>query len=50
MNTLKNNISVVLLSIVGCTCNPATFETEYRKGVGLIPVGGNNPSIGRWIV
>ena len=36
--------------VVACTCNPATVEAEFRNGVGSIPVGGNSPSIGRWIV
>ena len=33
-----------------CTCKPATLETKFRNGVGSIPVGGNSPSIGWWIV
>ena len=33
-----------------CTCNPATLETKFRNGVGSIPVGGNSPSIGGWVV
>ena len=36
--------------IVACTCNSATLEAELRNSVGSIPVGGNSPSIGRWIV
>ena len=36
--------------VVACTCNPATLEAEFRNGVGSIPVGGNSPSIGGWIV
>ena len=36
--------------VVTCTCNPATLEAEFRNGVGSIPVGGNSPSIGGWIV
>ena len=39
-----------LLGVVACTCNPATLEAEFRNDVGSIPVGGNNPSIGGWIV
>ena len=35
---------------VACTCNPATLEAEFRDGVGSIPVGGNSPLIGGWIV
>ena len=35
--------------IVACTCNLATLVTEFRKGVGSIPVVGNSPSIGGWI-
>ena len=30
--------------------NPLSSEAEFRNSVGLIPVGGNSPSIGRWIV
>ena len=26
------------------------LEAEFRNGDGLIPVGGNSPSIGGWIV
>ena len=36
--------------VMTCYCNPATLETEFRNGVGSIPVGGNSPSIGGWIV
>ena len=36
--------------VVACMCNPATLEAEFRNGVGSIPVGGNSPSIGGWIV
>ena len=36
--------------VVACTCNPAALEAEFRNSVGSIPVGGNSPSIGGWIV
>ena len=36
--------------VVACTCNPATLEAEFRNRVGSIPVGGNSPLIGGWIV
>ena len=36
--------------VVACTCNPATLEAEFRNGVGSVPVEGNSPSIGGWIV
>ena len=36
--------------VVACTCNPTTLEAKFRNRVGLIPVGGNSPSIGGWIV
>ena len=36
--------------VVACTYIPATLEAKFRNGVGLIPVGGNSPSIGGWIV
>ena len=35
---------------VACTYNPATLEAEFRNGVRSMPVGGNSPSIGGWIV
>ena len=35
---------------VACTCNPATLVAEFRDGVGLVSAGGNNLSIGGWIV
>ena len=38
------------LGVVACTSNPATLEAEFRDGVGLIPGGGNCPSIGGWVV
>ena len=38
------------LLVVACTCNPATLEAEFRNGVGSIPVVGNSPLIGGWIV
>ena len=34
-----------LNTAVACTCNPPTFEAEYQKGMGSIPVRGNSPSI-----
>ena len=37
-------------SVVACTCNPVTLETEFRNGVGSTPVGGNSPSIGGWVL
>ena len=36
--------------VVACTCNSATLEAEFWNGVGSIPVGGNSPSVGGWIV
>ena len=36
--------------VVVCTSNPATLKVESRNGVDSIPVGGNGPSIGGWIV
>ena len=38
------------LGVVARTCNPATLDAEFRNGVGSIPIGGNSPSIGGWIV
>ena len=35
---------------VARTCNSATLEDEFRKGVGSIQVEGNRPSIRGWIV
>ena len=36
--------------VVACTCNPAFLMAQFWDGVGLIPVGGNSPSIGGWIM
>ena len=44
------NINEKKPDVVACTCNPATLEAEFRNGVGSVPVGGNSPSIGGWIV
>ena len=35
--------------VVACTYNPATLEAQFGKGVGLVSVEGNSPSIGGWI-
>ena len=40
----------VRIHVVACTCNSATLEAEFWNAVGSIPVGGNSPSIGGWIV
>ena len=40
----------VTFFVVACTCNPATLEIEFRNVVGSIPVGGNSPLLGWWIV
>ena len=56
--TLLTSVSINVLGyplfknqdVVACTCNPATLEAEFQNGVGSIPVGGNSPSIGGWIV
>ena len=37
-------------SVMACTCNSATLESEFRNGVGSIPVEGNSHLIGWWIV
>ena len=42
--------STELLGVVACTCNPATLEAKFLNGVGSIPVEGNSPLIGGWIV
>ena len=31
---------------VACICDTATFNVEFRKGVGSVPVGGNSLSVG----
>ena len=36
-----------LPSVVACTYNPATSETEFRNGVDSVRLGGNSPSTGR---
>ena len=46
----KYKYIVRMLGVMTCTCNPATLEAEFRNGVSSIPVGGNSPSIGWWIV
>ena len=33
-----------------CTCNPAALEADFQNGVDSIPVAGNSPSIGGWIL
>ena len=47
---LYSSYEILWQCVVACTCNPATLEAEFRNGVGSIPVGGNSPSIGGWIV
>ena len=42
-STLPSNFYGQWLSVVACTCNPATLEAEFRNGVGSIPVAGNSP-------
>ena len=32
------------------TCDPATLEAEFWTSVGLIPVAGNSPSVGQWVL
>ena len=50
---LPNSISP-LVQPSGCSDmllgNPATLEAKFRDGVGSVPVGGNSPSIGGWIL
>ena len=36
--------------VVACTYNPVTLEAEFLNDVGSVPVGGNSPSIGGWIL
>ena len=40
----------VVPGVAACTCDPATLEVELWNSVDLIPVKGNSPSIGGWIV
>ena len=47
---LRTKCLRIYSSVVACTCNPTTLEAEFRNRVGSIPVGGNSPSIGGWIV
>ena len=42
-------IELFVPGVVACTYNPATLEAQFGKGVGLVSVGGNSPSIGGWI-
>ena len=46
----KYKYIVKMLGVMTCTCNPATLEAEFWNGVSSIPVGGNSPLIGWWIV
>ena len=39
-----------ITGVVARTINPGTLGAEFQNGVGSIPVGGNSPSIGGWIV
>ena len=39
----------ICLGVVACACNPATLETEFRNGVGLIPGGSNSLSFDWWV-
>ena len=41
---------VLQAGVVACICNPATLDADFQNGVGSIPVEGNSPSIGGWIV
>ena len=47
LELLPKMFLISLPGVVACTYNPATSETEFRNGVGSIPLGGNSPSIGR---
>ena len=40
-------VKLVVVGLIASACIPATFEEEFGNSVGSIPVGGNNPSIGR---
>lgn len=40
---------MLLPDVATCTCNPSTLEAKFQNGVGLMPIGGNNSSIGGWI-
>ena len=42
--------SYKVLGVVACTCNPATLEAEFQKGVSSMPVEGESPSFGGWTV
>ena len=36
--------------VVVYTCDLAILEAEFRNGFSSVPVGGNSPFIGGWIV
>ena len=40
---------MLLPDVATFTCNPATLEAKFQNGVGLMAIGGNNSSIGRWV-
>ena len=50
IDTKLSGVVALKPGVTACTCNPATLEVEFRNGMGSIPVGGNSPSIGGWIV
>lgn len=40
----------VVPGVVARSCNPAAFQAAFGSGESLLPVDGNSPSIGAWIV
>ena len=39
-----------VLGVVACTYNPVRLAAEFRNAVDSIPINGNSPSLGGWIV
>ena len=43
-------VTAIYPDAVACTYNSATLETKFPGGIGSVPVVGNSPSLGGWIV
>ena len=50
MHTGIYSFIILLPGVVACNFNPATLKAKFWNDVGSIPVGGEHPSRGGWIV